>query len=61
MAFHKKGSGEPALRSGVFTQVSDFMWMGCLISVSRFLPEEPPLRQKTEVLRISLPFDQELE
>merc|ERR1712066_386937 len=59
LAFHKQGSGEPALGSGFWTQISDIMWMACVISISNFLPEEPPLRQKTNVLQIGVQVEQE--
>jgi hypothetical protein len=61
LAFHVPGSGVPALGSGFWTQIADFMWMACVIGISRFLPEEPPLFQKTDVLQISLPLDPEPE
>eukprot|EP00931_Biecheleriopsis_adriatica_P119569 TRINITY_DN9479_c3_g1_i1.p1 TRINITY_DN9479_c3_g1~~TRINITY_DN9479_c3_g1_i1.p1 ORF type:complete len:558 (-),score=76.75 TRINITY_DN9479_c3_g1_i1:85-1758(-) len=58
LAFHDKGSGVPALGSGFWTQISDIMWMACVISISNFLPDEPPLKQKNEVPQTSLPLQE---
>jgi len=51
---------KPALGSGIFTQVADIVWMGCVISVGRFLPQEPPLRTQTTVVptTVSVPLEE---
>jgi len=61
LAFHEVDSGMPALGSGFWTQAADVVWMACVICISSFLPQEPPLREKLDVPQIRSPLDQEPE
>jgi len=40
---------DPALMPWM-TQIADFIWMGCVCSITQFLPAEPPLKVTIEVV-----------
>jgi hypothetical protein len=66
LAFHDTTKGVPALGSGWWSQIADILWIASVNCITSFLPQEPPLRQKTDVPQISgdqessVPLEQEI-